>query len=309
MTVVQAPPTLAEIRRRPSWWGIPLLFPFPGAIPDGEYEFEGRRLRLGREGQPVVPEGHEAPGARRNFHGFVMDAPWTVAGVAADDGGAEVSASLESDSFPEMLEGFPFPFRLEASYRLDGDGLRLRFQAHNPGPGPLPCGFGAHPFFRLPLGPAGSPGECLISIPAARRWDGRRLRTVLEGGAGSGVAGAEDEVRPPVSPELDLRTPRPFVEGVFNGLYTDLAREDGWIAASVIDPPNRREAVMRGSPGFENVVFWSPPGRAELCLEPWSCPSNVFNLAAAGVPHHGLTVLPPGHSATWEMGLSLRAQS
>src|SRR5918997_6654560 len=51
VTVVQAPPTLAEIRRRPSWWGIPLLFPFPGAIPDGEYVFEGRRLRLGREGQ------------------------------------------------------------------------------------------------------------------------------------------------------------------------------------------------------------------------------------------------------------------
>jgi aldose 1-epimerase len=308
VTVVQAPPTLAEIRRRPSWWGIPLLFPFPGAIPNGEYEFEGRRLRLGREGQPVVPEGKEAPGARRNFHGFVMDAPWTVAGATADDGGAEVSATLESDLFPEMLEGFPFPFRLEASYRLDGDGLRLRFQAHNPGSGPLPCGFGAHPFFRLPLGRAGSPGECLIHIPAARRWDGRRLRTTLEAGA-SGSALAEDGVRPPVSPELDLRTPRPFVEGVFNGLYTDLAREDGWIAASVIDPANRREAVMRGSPGFENVVFWSPPGRAELCLEPWSCPSNVFNLAAAGVPHNGLTVLPPGQSTTWEMRLSLRAHS
>ena len=64
---------------------------------------------------------------------------------------------------------------------------------------------------------------------------------------------------------------------------------------------------MRGSPGFENVVFWSPPGASELCLEPWSCPSNVFNLAAQGVPHNGLTVLAPGASVAWEMRLGLRA--
>ena len=77
----------------------------------------------------MVSEGNEASGARRNFHGFVMDAPWTAAGVTADDAGAEVSAGLESAAFPEMLEGFPFPFRLQASYRLDGDGLRLRGRA------------------------------------------------------------------------------------------------------------------------------------------------------------------------------------
>ena len=304
--VVQAPPELAEIRRRPSWWGIPLLFPFPGAIPDGEYEFAGRRLRLGRAGQSVVAEGHEAPGTRRNYHGFVMDAPWTPLAPEADDDGVSAGATFEAlpgTPAAELLEGFPFPFRVEATYRLDAAGLRLRFVAGNPGPGDLPCGFGAHPFFKIPLGAAGAPGDCLVSIPAARRWDGRRLRASPAGGA----ALSESDVRPPVAPDLDLRTPRPFVEGRFNGLYTDLPRQHGWIEASVQDPINGREAVMRGSEGFENVVFWSPPGRPELCLEPWSCPSNVFNLAARGVPHNGLTVLAPGERAAWEMTLGLRA--
>jgi aldose 1-epimerase len=321
VTLVQAPPTLAEIRRRPSWWGVPLLFPFPGVIPDGEYVFGGRRLRLGRPDQPVVPEGHETPGARRNYHGFVMDAPWTVEEARGDDAGAEARGTLDTGAFPEMLEGFPFPFRLTATYRLDGDGLHLRFRAENPGPGDLPCGFGAHPFFRLPLGPRGSPGECLVHIPAARRWDRRRLQDLHLGelpGPGAGEAGrgdappaapvSWDDVCPPVAPELDLRTPRPFVEGVYNGLYAGLERQpDGWTGAALRDPANRREAVVRASPGIENIVFWSPPGRPELCLEPWSCPSNVFNLAAGGVPHNGLTVVAPGGVATWEVGLGLRS--
>jgi aldose 1-epimerase len=326
VTVVQAPPSLAEIRRRPSWWGVPLLFPFPGVVPDGEYVFGGRRLRLGRSDQPVVAEGHEAPGARRNYHGFVMDAPWTVAEARGDDAGAEARGTLEAAAFPEMLEGFPFPFRVAATYRLDGDGLHLRFRAENPGSGDLPCGFGAHPFFRVPLGPRGTPGECLVHIPAARRWDQHRVQDVLSGdlssgnppGSGAGEAGrgggprealvSWDDVCPPVAPELDLRTPRPFVEGVYNGLYADLERQaDGWIGASVRDPANRREAFVRASPGIENIVFWSPPGRPELCLEPWSCPSNVFNLAAGGVPHNGLTILAPGGVATWEVSLGLRA--
>jgi galactose mutarotase-like enzyme len=160
-----------------------------------------------------------------------------------------------------------------------------------------------------------------VHIPAARRWDQRRLQDLHLGelsGPGAGEAGrggapppapvSWDDVCPPVAPELDLRAPRPFVEGVYNGLYAGLERQpDGWTGAALRDPANRREAVVRASPGIENIVFWSPPGRPELCLEPWSCPSNVFNLAAAGVPHNGLTVLAPGGVATWEVGLSLRA--
>ncbi|MBI3974252.1 MAG: aldose 1-epimerase [Chloroflexi bacterium] len=301
VTVIEAPPSLDEIRRRPSWWGVPLLFPFPSRISGGAYEFEGRRYRLGRPDQPIVSEGKETPGARRDFHGFVMDLPWRVSATDADDQAATVHSTLTADDHPQTLEGYPFPYRVDATYRLDAHGLSLRFQVTNTGQGNLPFGFGAHPFFRIPLAEAGAPGGCLVHIPAARKWDGRRLTA-----AAAGETVPWDELCPPVSEEIDLRTPKPFVEGRYNGIYTDLTLTDGYVECFVRDPAAGVETVMGAKPDFRNVVFWSPPGRPELCLEPWTCPSNVFNLAAHGVPHHGLIVLAPGE--TWEgtMWIGLR---
>src|SRR5437763_236071 len=113
VTVIQAPPQLDEIRRRPSWWGVPLLFPFPGSMPGGAYEFEGRRLRLGRPEQPVVSEpvyqgNNRPPDARRDYHGFVMDLPWQVIERRADDHAAIVRSALDSTDYPAIHEGFPF---------------------------------------------------------------------------------------------------------------------------------------------------------------------------------------------------------
>jgi aldose 1-epimerase len=106
-----------------------------------------------------------------------------------------------------------------------------------------------------------------------------------------------------VSEALDLRTPRPFVERVHNGMYTDLTLREGHVEAFVRDPANGLEAVMRATPNLSNVVFWSPPGRPDICFEPWSCPSNVFNLAARGIPGNGLVALEPGQ--TWEASMWL----
>jgi len=311
VTLVHDPPVLEEIRRAPSWWGIPLLFPFPGSMPGGTYEFEGRKLRLGHPEQPVVNEptylGPERPAnARRDYHGFVMDLPWQVTETSATDAAVTVRSTLNSTDFPEEHTGFPFPYRVEATYRLDARGLRLDFWAVNTGSGRLPFGFGAHPFLRLPLGPRGSPGECLLCIPAARRW-GRGLRSVLEDP--SLPLPPQDEITPPVSEELDLRTSKPFAERVYNGMYTDLALQEGHVEAFVRDPANRLEVVMRATPNLPNVVFWSPPGRPDVCFEPWSCPSNVFNLAARGVPGAGLVVLEPGQAWQASMWLSLRSSA
>jgi aldose 1-epimerase len=303
-TVIAPPPTLAEIRRRPSWWGIPLLFPFPGVIPRGEYTFRGRRLRLGRPDQPIVSEGKEFPGARRDYHGFVMDLPWRVAAAEGGDAAATVRSTLDSVDHPDAHEGFPFPYRVEATYRLDGTGLRLHFRATNTGDGPLPFGFGAHPFFKIPLGGRGAAEDCLLHIPAARRWNPQRLRDLP---AGAPVS-AED-VLVPVPSEIDLRAPKPFAPRAYNGLFAGLAHRDGMIECFARDPASNLETVMRASPHFRYVVFWSPPDpqRSEVCFEPWTCPGNVFNLAALGIPGHGLIVLDSGASWDAEMHISLRA--
>ena len=233
MTVVQAPPTLAEIRRRPSWWGIPLLFPFPGAIPNGSTSSRGAGCAwAGR--QPVVPEGREAPGARATS----TASSWTPPGRSPAwrrRWGRRGQRLPGERLLPGDAGGVPLPFRLEASYRLDGAGLRLRFQAHNPGPGPLPCGFGAHPFFRLPWARPARPGECLISIPAPGAGTGGACARPWRGGPARGARGQRTRCAPRCPPSR----PAPRAPS-WRGLQRALHRpgpEDGWIAASVIDPP------------------------------------------------------------------------
>jgi aldose 1-epimerase len=308
LTVIAAPPTLDEIRKLPSWWGIPLLFPFPGVVPRGEYEFQGQHYRLGRPDQQIVSERHEVPGARRDYHGFVMDLPWQVAHTVAGDDSAVVRSTLDATDHPETLDGFPFPFRVEAAYTLDASGLRLDFRAENSGSGPLPFGFGTHPYFKIPPGAEGTPRDCLVCIPASRRWNGRAAREAME----RGEPVSWEEVCPLISEALDLRTPRPFVEGKYNGMYAGLTLVGGKVEAFVRDAgagaagEATLETVMRASPNFPYAVLWSPPGRQELCFEAWTCPGNVFNLAAHNVPGNSLIVLQPGESWQASIWISLR---
>src|SRR5688572_7483699 len=199
---LKGPPSLAELRKTPAFWGIPLLFPFPSRVPRGEYEFEGR--------QYVMP---------RDFHGFALDTPWQVLSTDADDTHATLRSVLSSDERPETLEGYPFPYRVEATYTLSADGLRLDVRIKNAGTGNMPFGYGAHPYFRLPLGDKGSFGECLIRVPANRKVDN------------------------PDAP--DLHGPLPLVEKMYNGVYTDLDLTNALVECSVTDPASDIEAVMR----------------------------------------------------------------
>ncbi len=278
------PPTLDELRAHPSWWGVPLLFPFPSRVPRGEYVFDGRRLRL-----------------RRDFHGFALDQPWKVVAVQAGDDAATVQSRFDAADHPDTLDGYPFPYRVDATYRLDAQGIHLRVEVTNTGSGRLPFGYGAHPYFRLPLGPRGSPGACLIQVPAARRWNLPRVHAVSDG-----VVAPWEELCEPVRGEHDLRQPTPLAARTYDGVYTELALRDGLVECIVLDPANGLEAVMRATPNHPNVTVYTPPGRAGVCFEPWTCPPNVFNLAAHGVRGHGLVILAPGERWEGSMWLLLR---
>jgi len=104
----------------------------------------------------------------------------------------------------------------------------------------------------------------------------------------------------------DLHGPLPLVEKTYNGVYTDLDLTNGLVECSVADPANGVEAVMRATPNHPVVVVYTHAGAESVCFEPWTCPPNVFNLAARGVPGNGLVVLAPGQEWVGTMWLSLR---
>jgi aldose 1-epimerase len=282
-----APESLAEVREQPSWWGVPLLFPWPGRIPGGRYRFDGREYQL--------PELNRAGAA---IHGFVKTRPWMVEVFEAWESAAFLRASFSSDEHPETLEGFPFPYYLAVTYRLDNDGLHLVAEVRNTGEGPLPFGFGAHPYFRLPLGDGGDPQRCTIRVPADSRWTLARLGELKPGETLTRAAVVE-----PVPAELDLRGGQALGGRHFDFVYAGLDVDTGRVECTVSDPAAGIEAVMQASAHFPTLVVYTPPDRPGVCFEPWTCPPNAFNLLAAGVEGSGVTVLSPGQR--WEGSLRL----
>lgn len=327
VALILGPDALDLVRQQPSWWGVPLLFPWPGRIPRGEYEFAGHRYTL-----PHLDQHGNA------VHGFVKDRPWEVDDAVATADFASLRCSFSSSRHPDTLESYPFPYRLTVTYRLDDAGLTMQARVSNARPsnarvsnarpsnegdGLLPFGFGAHPYFRVPLdGPAGEGatpraserrGACLIHVPASHRWDLPRLAALVPG-----ERLRQADVTQPLSPDFDLRDPRPLLSRAYDAVYTGLeppperprgaphGPHHGQTECFVRDPTAGLEAVMQASSNFGSVVVYTPQDRPGVCFEPWTCPPNVFNLAARGVEHSGLVVLSPGEHWQGTMRLFLR---
>ena len=101
---------------------FPMLFPIVGKVWNGRYRVGDRTYSL--------PQ-----------HGFARDMDFTV---LCHDG---ESAVLALESNPDTLKSYPYPFRIEATYRLTGSELSVEWRIKNPGPQPMFYQIGAHPGF------------------------------------------------------------------------------------------------------------------------------------------------------------------
>ena len=265
LAVLDAAP-FEEIARKPTAYGIPILFPFPNRIRDGRFAFDGREY-------PVDPPRH----------GLVRDKPWTVVGRGASETeGAWVTVALDArDHERTILACFPFPFRIAVTYRLRANALELTAAASNTGDRAMPAGFGIHPYFHAPDG-------ATVSVPAERRWE---LVDSLPTGRTLAVDG-----------RYDLRRPRPIAGLELDDVYTALAADADGRVRCVIDDPSVRRTVIEVDPRAlpEVVVYTPPPPRAAICVEPQSCPTDAFNLAARGMDAH-VVRLAPGEEARWSI--------
>lgn len=111
----------------PTFWKrhSPILFPIVGGVWEGEYRHEGKKYNLSQ-------------------HGFARDMDFTLIHESAN----ELLYALESN--PETLKVYPFPFRLEIGYRLEGSTVEVLWTVKNPGDSDLYFQIGAHPAFYYP---------------------------------------------------------------------------------------------------------------------------------------------------------------
>ncbi len=240
----------SEFRKKPTSYGIPLLFPFPNRIRDGAFMFQGERFRI------------DPP-----RHGFVRDKAWRVLETGASNlDGAWIRSEIKAADYPrEILDQFPFPFTLEVTWRVRNAGLEIDAIAENTGERTMPTGFGIHPYFRRPE-------RGTVQVPAAKRWE---LSDSLPTGKLLDVAGA-----------YDLRQARDLAGLAFDDIYTEpLGDASGRVECVLTDDVNKLQTVVEfHRQQFPHVVVYTPPApRSAICIEPNSCPTDAFNLQLHGV--------------------------
>lgn len=269
--VLDAEPGFETGDKRGTRSGIPWLFPFPNRIERGHYAWENTNYEL-----PISDAFGNA------IHGFVMDRPWRV--VTADEQTAIAEFQLSVDA-PDRLRLWPSDFLIEVRYTLRRACLRADVRIVNAGETTLPWGLGTHPYFKTPLGRTSTQGQCLIQVPAVESWE---LRDCLP-----------TERRLPVDSRTDLRDGSALDGLKLDDVLTNLDRSKGHVTTVVMDPQAGLQLTQITDSVFRECVVFTPPGRACVCLEPYTCVTNAINLQQRGIDA-GLQVLEAGdESRTW----------
>lgn len=266
--------------RRASSSGTPILFPFPGRIQGTSMTFGGRTFPL------------EAGDGRGNaIHGFVHTRPWRVIANSQSHVTAEFHASVDG---PEILSQgrWTGDFLLRATIEVADDGAAITLHVENPGSEPLPCGWGLHPYFRVPLG-NGSKDLCTIRLPVTKKWDMVDMvatgRTVIDDAA--------DRLREGVR----------FADAAYDQGFGGLVREDGGeYVATIADPGSNAKLDILFDKPYREIVIYNPSHREAVAIEPYTCICDPFRLEEEGVDA-GLIVLQPGESVAARMRISLSA--
>jgi aldose 1-epimerase len=269
--VLWAEPGFESGGKRASGSGIPLLFPYPGRL-------RGRTLTW--RGQVYPLEGDDRRG--NAIHGYVLTRPWRVVERTPTRVVGQFQATVDD---PALRARWPADFRVTAAYEVSGRALRSELLIENPDDRPLPFGFGTHPYFCIPLG-NGEAAECLVELPpVTRRWE---LSDMLPTGRQETLA----------DPEAFQRG-RPFADMEFDDVFTGLDCPAGMCRAGIADRRGGCRLVLEFDAAFRECVVYNPPHREAVCLEPYTCVPNAFELAGAGADT-GLRVLEPGASLrTW----------
>lgn len=261
-------PEFAGGGERPSGSGIPLLFPFPGRIGQAKYNFGGWEYQL----EPGDAFGNA-------IHGFVHKRPWRIVDQQADKVVGEFQAAVDDAS---ILESWPSDFRIRVSYQVRKRELLSDIRFENSGNGPLPCGFGTHTYFRLPLTEGAQPEATLVYAPVSTIWE---LKDMLATGQVS-----------PVPAGMELDRGGPLSGRQFDTSYSGLkAESDGRFHTWLRDPKSGRTVTQLFDTSFTQCIVYTPPHREAICLEPYTCLPDSFRLTAEG-HETGLRILQPGES-------------
>lgn len=250
----------------PAFWTgrAPILFPVVGAVAGGVIHVDGVAYPMAKHGF-----------ARRRL--FALIEQTTAAAIFR----------LEADDATRAA--YPFDFRLDIGFAIDGAALAITAALFNPGDTPLPASFGFHPALRWPL-PHGAPRAA------------HRLRFARDEPAPIRRIDAAGLVRP--SPE-----PTPVAA-------RELALDDAlFVDDALIFDRLASRSLIYGAPGaagleisfpeMPHLGVWTKPGAGFLCIEPWQGMADPQGFTGAFRDKPGVIAVAPGATRRFAMRIAM----
>ncbi len=282
--LIDPPPDLETLEQRPTAYGNPILFPFPNRIRNGKWEFEGKTYQFDKK-----------PESPTTIHGLLLNRSYKVEKHSADENGATLVCSLNSQDFPDIIRQYPFPFTIEITYTITDGVLTMGIIIKNTGESNMPMGFGIHPYFSVDISANADASKAVITVPANKYWE---LDDVLV------PTGRQLDV----DGTLDLRKGQPFDKLKLDHVFTDVNFVDGVSRCSIENKGTGHGMVMESDVQFRELVVYTPPDRDAICFEPYTCPTDAINLEAKGIPA-GVIVLAPDEAFSATVRIFLIDQS
>ena len=245
------------------WAGrAPLLFPLVGETKDKKIKVDGQIFDIPR-------------------HGFARTSRFTL--VTAEK--AHCIWRLEASEATRRQ--YPFEFRLDVIYRIEGGALHVTAEVTNRGDRAMPASFGFHPALRWPL-PSGAPRKAHEVVferdePAqVRRLANNLLSPILH-----------------PTPVQDRRL----------ALHDELFREDALIfdrlesRSLVYGAPGHR-SLRVSFPGMPHLGIWTKPGAGYVCFEPWQGHASPDSFDGELKDKPGMVSIGPGATKRFEMSIA-----
>jgi galactose mutarotase-like enzyme len=216
-------------------------------------------------------------------HGFARWMPFTV----ADQGADRVTLRLTDSA--ETRTSYPFAFRLDVAFRIDGATLHTDVTVANPGDVPLPASFGFHPAFAWPLPYGRDRADHRITF-AADEPDA--LRAIADDGT------IAEGARPSPLEERTLRLRDDLFEA--DALVWDQVRSDS-VTYGASDGPHLRIDF----PDTPMLGIWTKPGSHYVCVEPWHGIADPHGYTGEFRSKPGVFAVEPGGSKRIAMHVTL----
>lgn len=242
----------------PAYWAgrAPNLFPYVGRLTNDRYTYGGKTYEMTR-------------------HGFAKRTVFTPV-----DQGVE-NLTLRMTDTPESRESYPFAFRFDISYVLEGSTLVIVYAVENLGGETMYFGLGGHPGFRVPL----EAGKNFEDYRLTFARPSQPCQVLL---SDSYMLSGRDAAYP-----LENGTTLPLRHALFDH---DAVILKNFERTMTLSAGEGTRGLTLSCPRMRYLGIWHQPGTSApyVCLEPWASLPSRQDVVEDLAQQNDLLSLEPG---------------